>query len=320
MFICIFTSPLYLYSAEYYTDTFSMIIPLLILLAYIKVRKDGVKPKKRIINNLIIAFLIFMALKIKLTAAFIFIAIVMYEVVQKNTKKCIKQWIEIVLIVVVMSWLFNVIFVIKIAPKGMREIYEIPKVHWIMMGMNGTGTFNADEYAYTMAPENKTIEDKKRADMEMIKERIVTRSSCEHFKNLTNKLGYAWHDGTYFVPVVLGVNPQSKKLLHEFILRDGKYTKYYKYIPQIMHFSMLIFIFINICRNAKIKKLKSIDLILFLTILGIILFFLIWENRSRYIVNTIPILIIAQINGIEYVSKHFIKEQEIKFKILEFVG
>jgi len=133
-------------------------------------------------------------------------------------------------------------------------------------------------------------------------------------------LGYAWHDGTYFVPVVLGVNPQNKKVLHEFILRDGKYTKYYKYAPQIMHFSMLIFIFINIWRVIKSKKMNSVDIILFFTILGVILFFIIWENRSRYIVNTIPILIIAQINGIEYFAKRFIKEKETKYKILEFIS
>ena len=58
--------------------------------------------------------------------------------------------------------------------------------------------------------------------------------------------------GTYWAPDVLRREPNSRKILHEFVLEGGKYSKYYKYIPQVMHFSMLIFIIINI--KSKIKR------------------------------------------------------------------
>jgi hypothetical protein len=73
----------------------------------------------------------------------------------------------------------------------------------------------------------------------------------------------------------------------------------------------LIFIFLNVCRIIKRKEYDSKDLIPIISMLGIMMFLLIWENRSRYLVNFIPIMLIAQINGIEYLSdRMFEKKRE----------
>ena len=58
--------------------------------------------------------------------------------------------------------------------------------------------------------------------------------------------------------------------------------------------------------NLKIIKEKdytSYKYILSISMVGIIVFLLIWENRSRYLVNIIPLLLINQLNGIEVCSK-----------------
>ena len=46
-----------------------------------------------------------------------------------------------------------------------------------------------------------------------------------------------------------------------------------------------------------------------MSMLGIMMFLLIWENRSRYLVNFIPLMLIAQINGIEYLSDRMFKKK-----------
>lgn len=109
--------------------------------------------------------------------------------------------------------------------------------------------------------------------------------------------------GTYWAPDILRREPNSKGLLHKFVLEGGEYSKYYKYIPQIMHFSMLIFIIINIKSKIKRNDFSSKDTISLITMLGVMIFLIMWENRSRYLVNIIPLLLINQLDGIEICSK-----------------
>lgn len=70
-----------------------------------------------------------------------------------------------------------------------------------------------------------------------------------------------------------------------------------------MHFSMLIFIIINIKSKIKRNDFTSKDTVSLITMLGVMLFLIVWENRSRYLVNIIPLLLINQLNGIEVCSK-----------------
>ena len=163
---------------------------------------------------------------------------------------------------------------------------------------------------YTNSPENRTFEQKRRADIDKIKERIVTRTANEHIKNLSGKLFFAWHDGTYWAPDVLRREPSRRGILHEYVLEGGKYSDYYKYIPQVMHFSLLIFMLVSICRIIKRKDKNCKDVIILVTTFGVMLFLLIWENRSRYLVNIIPLMLISQLNGIEYVANRVFHEKK----------
>ena len=109
--------------------------------------------------------------------------------------------------------------------------------------------------------------------------------------------------GTYWAPDVLRREPNSRKILHEFVLEGGKYSKYYKYIPQVMHFSMLIFIIINIKSKIKRNDFTSKDTVSLITMLGVMLFLIVWENRSRYILTMFPIYLALAIDGIDYIGE-----------------
>lgn len=308
MLIALFTTPLYLYAAEYYTDTFSMITTVLLFFIWIHM-KDSSKLWKRILVDILYGVVLFFAIKIKLTSSFVFIAILFYEMVQGNFKKIFKKLCIITPVVLVLIMLFRIVVVNRFAPEDMRADLEIPTEHWIMMGMNGVGNYDYNEVDYTIAKENKTYKQRQEADRRMIMERLTTRSMDEHIKNLNAKLAFAWHDGTFWASVVLERNPVQKGKLHEFVLREYDTSKYYKYLPQTMHFAMLIFIFLNVCRIIKCKEYDSKDLIPIISMLGIMMFLLIWENRSRYLVNFIPLMLIAQINGIEYLSDRMFKKK-----------
>ena len=308
LFICLFTTPFYLYSAEYYTDTFSMIISVLLLYIWLFIREKKNGLLKRVIIDLVYAFVLFIGIKLKLTSAFVFIASVVYEIVQLNLKTLAKNLVVILPVTVLFIIVFNNTVVNKFALPEKRFLNEIPKEHWIMMGMNGVGSFSFDEYAYTNS--YKTYPEKQQAARDKIKERLKEREMSTHVRNITYKLGFAWHDGTYYAPVVLRNEPVTRGVIHETVFENGKNALYYKYIPQTMHFAMLIFIIFNIIRIIKEKDYESKDIITITTMFGVMLFLILWENRSRYLVNILPLMIMSQINGIDKFSKYL--ESSIK--------
>lgn len=137
----------------------------------------------------------------------------------------------------------------------------------------------------------------------MIKKEISEYDSSTFVKHITNKLKYAWSDGTYFAPEKLRREPVKENFMHELVLATGKYNKFYKYIPQIMHFSMLIYTLIYLIYIIKNNNFKTNDVILYILIFGFIVFFMIWENRSRYIITVVPMIMILKQKGIEILSR-----------------
>ncbi len=299
LLICMFTTPLYMYASEYYTDTYSILPTVMLVWIWLKI-KDKKQYKKKILWQVLFSLILFFALKLKITASFVFIAIIIYEICNKNLKNFIIDSSIIIPLTMLLTIAFNMYIVPKFALKEERELYEIPVYHWIMMGMNELGGFSYDEYAYTQS--FKTYDERKQADINKIIERIKERNLNTHIKNISAKMCFAWHDGTYWSASIVGTEIVHKGIVHEFVLSDGKYNHYYKYIPQVLHFAMLIFIVLNIVRIIRQKDYKSKDIIFIISTFGIMVFLIIWENRSRYVFTMILIMLIAQINGIDYLS------------------
>ena len=79
-----------------------------------------------------------------------------------------------------------------------------------------------------------------------------------------------------------------------------------------MHFSMLILIMLNLMKKIKNKQYFENDTNLLITIFGFLVFLMFWETRSRYLVTILPIMIICQINGLEYLIEEYEKKKGIK--------
>lgn len=317
LIICCLTTPFYMYAAEYYTDTFSMLVSTLLFFLWIFGKNILLQNKKyilKIVFTIIYGIVLFFGIKLKITSSFVFIAIFLFEL--SNLKYNVKKYVylKFLFLISIVAFICIILFNIYVEPfwakENLREQNEIPIEHWIMMGMNGVGTFSFDEYAYTLSFEG--FENRKKADIDKIKERIKTRSIFEHFKNINLKLGFAWHDGTYWGPDVIRRKPYKSRRLHEYILKDGNKNYYYKYFPQVMHFSMLIFIIINIINKLKKKIYTTEDNITLITMFVILIFFIIWENRSRYLVTILPMMIMNQIEGIDCLTNKIKKKNKAR--------
>ncbi len=302
--ITLFTTPFYLYSAIYYTDTLSLFMMLLMVYVYLLIQR---LKKAKIFGFIILGILTFVAIKIKITTSFIVIAYVLYRILTGDIKNICKELIYIIPTILICMIIYNnIINNVILTDKELSDNLKIPIEHWIMMGLYENGGYNVEDYKYTN--QYATYQEKREATISKIKERLSSYNSNSFIKHINSKLKYGLTDGTYFAPEKLRREPVNENILHKFILSSGEYSKYYKYLPQVMHFSMLILILIGIVHIIKFKEYTDINIIFYILIFGFILFLLIWENRSRYILTAVPFMIISQLKGLEILSKK-IKER-----------
>lgn len=86
------------------------------------------------------------------------------------------------------------------------------------------------------------------------------------------------------------------------VLTEGKaFYACYKVYIQIFSYCMYIFAVAGAFLSLKRPK-AAYGMFLRLTMLGVILFFMLWESKSRYIFNFTPVFMLAAIYGAEEIK------------------
>ena len=181
----------------------------------------------------------------------------------------------------------------KIADESEKEKYEFPLTHWIMMGLHDRGGYCDKDFWYTENSGN--YEEKMQANIDKIEERLSDFGVFGMIKHLAKKIGYTWDDGTYFIKQY--IDHGSNNFLRSFVTKSPIFYLY----ALAYHFLMLVMIFVSYLGGVKDNTRNPVTLIRII-IFGVFLFFLIWEARSRYLVNFTPMLIIASAYGIKLVN------------------
>ena len=295
--------PIYPYTTLMYTDTTSMFLPIGFLWLIERLNSLNTK-KSMIIISLIIGLFTFISLNLKVTALIVLIAYVIHELIDKNIKKLA----TIGLIALCSFSILEVGYTTYIKKTGVIGIdykytKEIPFTHFIMMGMYKSGAFDAEEWQFTLKlPDRET---RKKEHIKVIKRRLNNYGPQGYIKFLNNKVkGQTWGTGTYDFEYNVDTFPVEINEFHDYFLATGKNFNIVYYYCQYYHFTMLFLIlvstFFSIYKNDK-NRYASIGR---LSIFGILVFLLIWETRSRYLLNFIPVLIFVMLNGIIRLSEN----------------
>ncbi len=291
-------TPIYLYTPIIYTDTISMLFPPLILYLYIRA-KEGNELNKKCILYSIMSMAICVGGSIKFTVIILPIAILIYEII--NCKKDERKYytnkliiITVIAITIVTTIVIGVLTVkLLFTEWNLEECNKnkFPITHWVMMGLENCGKYNEKDVKYTSS--FSSVKEKKEKNIEVIKERIKDIN----INKIRNKLVYTWGDGSYYVPYTLDFDPLNEGFHQELIFKSGRYHVPYKYYTQIQHLTAITLMII--ATIVSIRRKISNEFILRVSIFGLFLFLLIWEVRSRYIVNYLPIIQLAAYTGIE---------------------
>jgi 4-amino-4-deoxy-L-arabinose transferase-like glycosyltransferase len=314
LILCFFFTPLFLYTPIFYTDTISLLFGIFLIFLYGYIKDSAKLSIKNIILYLLFGIFFFISLTIKMTLAFIVGAILFDAIIRKKLLHSI-SFIAFTLIAYACCFtLYNTLIVNNSAYNfNNAHCGKIPYTHWIMMGIEDPSINNLARNSYGGYNENDYISiealstEKERVDFNIseIKRRIKLYNVPEYALYLTKKAVNAWGDGTYFAPIKLSLNPKKDRntMSHQIFLSGGKYYNFYLYFAQGVQFSFLIIFILSAIYNIKNRnKLNSINFI-HLSIIMLLAFLLIWENRSRYLVTYIPIFIFLISFYIEKVYK-----------------
>ena len=182
-----------------------------------------------------------------------------------------------------------------------REKNEFPLEHWVAMGLVDSGGYNADVYWMTASTEGK--EAKKVVDRQFIRDTLEGYGVSGMLEHLKEKVEFTWGDGVYFAPEKLKRDPVKTSWLHSWVLYDGAdYQKTYRYCSAaqlLILGGILLSVLCNFLRKGEVREVQAMQLAVF----GLFLFLLIWETRSRYLVNFVPVFLLLGADGLREVLK-----------------
>ncbi|MEE0859223.1 MAG: glycosyltransferase family 39 protein [Acutalibacteraceae bacterium] len=299
---CFLFAPFYTYTAYYYSDSLSIpFTTISIYLIILGVQTAQEKLSKKILFLVLAGLSTAVGYTIKGSILVILVGAIVYIILAHKLKETVISIVSIVLAFVIFMSGINM-FINSFNFVTEEELYEeqYPINHWIMMGLNGNGSFNLKDASATRKAGNYD-EKKEYANKEIVK-RIGDMGIEGMVEHLYHKSSFTWSDGTYWINYHLnskdadGNEIENRNPLFEFVLKDGKYIGLFSAYSNAFHVCMLFMMIVSAYFMAKKKQITEMTLI-HGVIFGVALFFLIWETRSRYLYNFTPLFLLAGVNG-----------------------
>jgi hypothetical protein len=175
-----------------------------------------------------------------------------------------------------------------------------------MMGMNknyseggtsyGYGGFSAEDLKFTRL--FSTTSAMKEANIAVIRARLNRFGMTGYAKFLLKKAEWTWTDGAYFIPAKLARYPLKQTALHKIVLSsNGKMNTLFRIFAQFMQTIMLSMILTG-CISSLLKGNGGAFRLMALMCLGLMVFLLFWEARSRYLIFMLPVFVVMTVHGL----------------------
>lgn len=313
-----------------YTDTISMLFPILTLWLYTKVKKES-NIKKKLLIILLGGFCVIIGYNIKPTIVIVNIAIFIVEILRcKNIKK-----FAICVLVFCVGCIISYFVCLHIENKNIGHLinksdYEanaMPITHFVKMGLkeidSGTklavknrkyyGGDNKPDVETTIA--NKGKKEKIKENLDTISKRLKEFGINGYIKFLYNKMNWILSDGTFFFgnegsfwKTGIITNSQIGFVLQKFLYNQ---TEEYQKVTANIFQTVWILLSLGVVCSYTRKYENNYIIISKVTIIGIVMFLLLFEGRARYLINHIPFFIIVGLYGLNI---SFEKIEKIKTK------
>lgn len=281
--LCYFNPILYVCAAGCYTTT--LMLPLLMgtLLLIICLFRETHRTKKAVLGFFFGAFLTFGSIlraTVFIAAIALGIFLMIREKSSEGSLQSKKQAVIVILAVLAGSALSYGSFT------SLRNIYvtesykdsQMPPIYYLMFAANPEtkGTYN--EKDFQIISDCSTLEEKNAVSFQILKERIQDMELFNALSLANHKLALTWSDGTedYSDFWTASKNYGS---LHSLIFGDRK--DFFALYCHIFHVSVMGMFLLSVI-SAFRKKCSSPYYLIFLTLLGGMVFHIFWESYYIY--------------------------------------
>lgn len=192
---------------------------------------------------------------------------------------------------------FSVIFVLALGKINTAYVgidttdTAFPTTHWIMMSMTSPGSHNAEDESYTAS--FLTQEEKKAAIKQRMQEKLAAMTPEDIFFLFSAKLLNTWKDGSNGYTVYLE-NCVGTGGPYEYIY--GQKKDFVLWYHQIYYVLLLMLFIRNIPVDIRFfdGQTSKTRYLWQLTLLGGILFYLLWETSAQY---SVPFMLVLMLGG-----------------------
>ena len=286
--------PMYFAAAVLYTDTFSL--PFVLLALYLALRAGEAKTLKgQLLFALACGVVTFIGGQIKMTVAIVMIAAVLCWLL---TMKPLRAALCGAICVLTLTLGTTAVQQAMLGPVIDPAVYaqqNTPVIHWIMMsiptGNNPYGNATGD-YGITwgMMDEGASHEEVMDSIYTRMKDRIYTlRYPNRLLAAMLRKNAAAMGDGTFGLSEMLDDNPVRENGVSAFVLASRPYYPAYSAVCTGVYLASLALALCGCARDLRRRDTSAA--MLYIAAFGVMLFLLIWEARSRYFFNFVPVFL-----------------------------
>lgn len=184
-----------------------------------------------------------------------------------------------------------------ILPPGLVQIYALEAPHYIMMGLAGRGGYNEADHFWSAGFADAAA--RRAANWAEIRLRLAGYGPGGLLAHLREKLAYTWADGSYFAPHKLATDPVNHLFIAGLVRSDGALYPLFCGLAAAAQAGLLgLLAFFGVRDVLARRACPNIVFCARLALAGLALFLLLWETRSRYLVNFSPLLVLLAAHGV----------------------
>lgn len=285
--------PFWFMGAAFYTDSLSVLFPVLFYYLYLLFKEQTVW-KKRLLTACGMALALTIGMLIKFTVLIVLVAVVIDALLCLNWKQVCRFVICCGLLTTAAFSALNAYMYSVHLDKAECEELHTPYLHWVMMGLQNSGQYNAEDYEYTRS---YPPEERNQACLARIQERVQTLGPLGLARLFVDKAAVCFGDGSYALSDFLDDAPAHNITLHQYILYAGAHYRAYQHLTTGILLAVYLFLLWGAAKclrkNAGSRVLS--ELAPRLATLGILVFLLFWETSGRYFTNFVPLMLVCAV-------------------------
>ena len=282
-----------------YSDSATLLFPVLLLFLYF------LKPEHFLLKSLkwfAIGALSMLGYRLKPTTAIPVIAMVCMESYRFSKTRSWKSLAKRILLIF-LGALCSGLLISKMTDAFYYETdpeKKIGIVHFFAMGLNENrmGVWSGDDVAYSKS--FLTVSERNAADWQLAKERLKAMGFRGLLRQWMRKLLTCFHDGTFawthegnFFAQIFNNDSKIAKITRSFYYSSGENYHVFQNTEQAIWLCVLLFSLGAFFSRSRLTATVE------LTLLGLILYLILFEVRARYVYIFAPLFIVLAACGID---------------------